>query len=117
MDGHAESLAAAYASMRKRTARMLNSVSPSPSRMLKWRLRRGGEAVGANKWRVERLLAKRVSLGRPAGDTHRKGTVLYEVLWAGCREDEASWEPMSFIGKDAIDEFEHTQVEEILGRR
>ena len=38
--------------------------------------------VGPQKWLVERITASRVSVGKAAGDTHRKGTILYKVYWA-----------------------------------
>ena len=47
-------------------------------------------------------------MGKPAGDTHRKGTVLYRVLWRGCDDSEATWEPKSCLTPELIAEFEES---------
>ena len=76
-----------------------------------------GEGEGApdahpqQRYAVERLLGRRVAVGRAAGDSHRKGTVLYRVLWQGLDESEASWEPMSYLTRDLIDAFDRQQTE------
>ena len=62
--------------------------------------------VGKNSYLVEQILGKRISIGRPAGDTHRKGTVLYRVKWAGLPEEESTWEPKSLIATELIAAFE-----------
>ena len=87
------------------------------------------EQLTNGKWVVERLLAKRISVGIPLGDTHRKGTILYapltahnmlctplrapvfmpvryKVRWRGFDEEEDSWEPKSHIDSILISEYE-----------
>ena len=71
----------------------------------------GPVSVGTtgNKWLVDRLVASRVSEGRKAGDTHRKGVVLYKVLWVGLGEDEATWEPKSYLTPELVSAFQQEQ--------
>ena len=69
----------------------------------------GPVQVGTQTWLVERVAATRVSVGTAAGDTHRKGTVLYKVYWVGCSEEEATWEPKSYIAPELIAAFEASQ--------
>jgi hypothetical protein len=47
-------------------------------------------------------------MGKPAGDEHRKGTVLYRVLWRECDGSEATWEPKSCLTPELIAEFEES---------
>lgn len=72
----------------------------------------GAVPVGTSgtKYLVEALLDMRVSAGRPAGDTHRKGTILYKVAWAGC--DEVTWEPKSNISAELVDAFDEMQEQQ-----
>ena len=55
---------------------------------------------------VERLIDVRTSIGKPAGDTHRMGVILYKVLWKGLGEEDATWEPKSYLTPQLIEQFE-----------
>ena len=61
---------------------------------------------------VECLLAHRVSAGTAAGDTLRKGTSLYKVRWAGCGEEDDSWEPKYKIAAELREEFHQREKAE-----
>ena len=61
--------------------------------------------LGGDRWLVQTLLDHRISEGVKAGDIHRKGTKLYKVRWAGCTEDDDSWEPMSKIAPGLVRAF------------
>ena len=69
------------------------------------------EGDTSTRYAVERLLGKRIAIGRSAGDTHRKGTVLYHVKWRGLDESEASWEPKSYLTPDLVAAYEQQQQE------
>lgn len=47
-----------------------------------------------------------MSQGKVAGDTHRKGTVMYKVMWAGVSADEATWEPKSYLAAELVEAYE-----------
>lgn len=66
----------------------------------------GGVSLGKNRWLVERLLGRRVSLGSKAGDMFRAGTTLYKVQWQKCSVDDATWEPKSHIAPQLTAEFD-----------
>ena len=69
------------------------------------------EGDAGQRYAVERLLGRRVALGRAAGDSHRKGTILYRVLWQGLDESDASWEPMSYLTKDLVEAYDRQHTD------
>ena len=46
----------------------------------------GPVKYGTSRWLAQRVVGRSTSMGKPAGDEHRKGTVLYRVLWRECND-------------------------------
>ena len=65
----------------------------------------GPTNLGGDRWLVVELLEFRISAGVKKGDVFRAGTHMYKVRWAGCTEDDDSWEPKTKIAAPLIAAF------------
>ena len=68
----------------------------------------GDEWEEDDEFQVEAILGTRISAGVRAGDTERKGTVLYHIAWKGYSAAASTWEPAANIHPAIISEYEES---------
>ena len=69
----------------------------------------GWEWYKTEKFEIEKLIGKMTAVGPssvPGRSGIKAGTVLYKVLWRGYPPEIATWEEVSIIHDDFIDEYE-----------
>ena len=57
------------------------------------------------EFEVEAIVATKLSVGVQQ-DGHRKGTKLYQIIWAGYAAEASTWEPESNIGDDILADYQ-----------